>query len=1255
MNSVNILQWNVRSLPARSPSIQQLLTSSKCSIALISETWLLPSRKLNIPHFNLFRADRPDGYGGAAIATHSSLKVRPIEIDQNLKLAFSTNKIDILGIEVLNLKNFPSISLWSCYIPGDSHIPPGLWNSLFQLGTGNFFICGDFNCHHQAWGSSYSSRRGSMIYDTINSQGLNVLNTGAATHLGRPNCPDSAIDISFCSPNLNWLTTWHTMTEPHGSDHFPILISLNLAKRTHHNFQNVQNTSTPLTQFNLNKADWDLFSQTIKNNLFSIDESICPIESYNQFTQMILNSAKQSIAQKSNKKNFAPSPPWWDTSCTQAVKLRKNLFKIFRRTGLPSDFYNYSNACATTTRLLKNKKKTAWKQVCSNLNPSSPLQYLWNTAKRFRNCIQPPIRPLNDDWFDDFSSKVAPSYAPSETESSPHLLSNTPSFPSDHCLNLPLTHNELTFAINSRKSIASGLDQISPLMLKYLPEASIELLLSILNNLIKAHKLPLSWTEFKVIPIPKAHSNISFRPIALSSTLCKLVEHIFKNRFDWWLESKSILPNNLFAFRRGRGTIDCLANFIGQIYQAFNNKEFFVATFIDIRGAFDSVHIPLLLSQLESLNLPPNFINLISLLFSKRQLHFFSPFGSTNVRSTTTGLPQGSCLSPILFNLYMCSIIEHLNTMGHKCLVYADDIVIFSHNRHLDTAITSMNTALESLNEALTSSYFSIAHNKCKAIIFTRRRFDYCPDIIINDTIIPIVTNHTYLGINLDSKLRWAPHINVLTKFCARWSNLLRSVANTWWGSHPTSLLTIYKSVIRSKLDYGCFFSGSSAFSHRSKLNQLQTSCIRSILGALKSTPLPILEVEAVCQPLNLRSKWLAGKFLLKDISNHHPNIYNIFIDVFFSWRYVTKSIPVLASIAHSLMSSSNYIIKVDKLPLYEANFASLLFSPIINCDKNFLCHSIDFLKASSSNTVNGLFQEYIQNTFPLFILIYTDGSVSPISAGYSFFIPELCISFTNNLPPTASSYTAECFAIIESLQLISTLQPNKFLIATDSLSCLQSLSSYIFKSPSSSLIFLIRNLLFSLKEKGFEIQFLWIPGHTGITGNETADSLAKNTASIRIPSNNLIPWSDFCPKLKSCIHRLWSDSYNNLPPHFATWYRNLNPNIPPNPWFHKLNLSRKVICSFSRLRFGHTLLPSHSFKLSLNDSPLCTFDHTPAICDINHILFNCPALHSERLILFSLLHSLNIPLNSFHILTSQSKTTIHATIAFILNSGLLI
>lgn len=167
----------------------------------------------------------------------------------------------------------------------------------------------------------------------------------------------------------------------------------------------------------------------------------------------------------------------------------------------------------------------------------------------------------------------------------------------------------------------------------------------------------------------------------------------------------------------------------------------------------------------------------------------------------------------------------------------------------------------------------------------------------------------------------------------------------------------------------------------------------------------------------------------------------------FFDWRFISKSVSVLTSVAYSL-ASRNYIINTNNLPLY---FPSLLLIHKIHCNKNFLCHSIDFLKVSSSNFVNGLFQDYIHYMLPLYTLIHIDGSVSPISTELSFFIPDLYICFTNNFSPIALSYVTEFFAIIKSLQFISTLQPNKFLIATDSFSCLKCLSFNVFKLSNLS------------------------------------------------------------------------------------------------------------------------------------------------------------------------------------------------------------
>lgn len=126
----------------------------------------------------------------------------------------------------------------------------------------------------------------------------------------------------------------------------------------------------------------------------------------------------------------------------------------------------------------------------------------------------------------------------------------------------------------------------------------------------------------------------------------------------------SILPTNLFEFRKGMGTMECLSTFIGNIYHSFNHHEFFAATLVDIRGTFDSVNIPTLITHLLSLQLlqvPPSFCNVLSTLFNFRKIVFSSPFGTPNVRSTFSGLPQGSCLSPVLFNVHMSIVEKHLS------------------------------------------------------------------------------------------------------------------------------------------------------------------------------------------------------------------------------------------------------------------------------------------------------------------------------------------------------------------------------------------------------------------------------------------------------------------------------------------------------------------------------------------------------------------------------------------------------------------
>uniref|UniRef100_A0A2S2Q117 ribonuclease H n=1 Tax=Sipha flava TaxID=143950 RepID=A0A2S2Q117_9HEMI len=208
---------------------------------------------------------------------------------------------------------------------------------------------------------------------------------------------------------------------------------------------------------------------------------------------------------------------------------------------------------------------------------------------------------------------------------------------------------------------------------------------------------------------------------------------------------------------------------------------------------------------------------------------------------------------------------------------------------------------------------------------------------------------------------------------------------------------------------------------------------------------------------------------------------------------------------------------------------------------------------------VNKIFSEFLNMNFDNFVVVYTDGSVSHLSAGYSFFIPELHISFSNNLPPS-SSFTAECYAIIEALSLISNLASNKYLIASDSMSCLQALISNPFDSHLSSLVLIIKSIILKLHQDNYTIQFLWVSSHIGIHGNEFTDNLAKSTSNLICPSLTHLPRTDFIPILRRHISNLWCAYWSNLSAEFATRYKNIVPNVLNKTWFYNLNLPRSSI-----------------------------------------------------------------------------------------------
>ena len=95
------------------------------------------------------------------------------------------------------------------------------------------------------------------------------------------------------------------------------------------------------------------------------------------------------------------------------------------------------------------------------------------------------------------------------------------------------------------------------------------------------------------------------------------------------------------------------------------------------------------------------------------------------------------------------------------------------------------------------------------------------PELFLNGTALPVVEETKFLGLIFDSKLTFIPHLKYLSKKCLQAINLLRVVGHYDWGADSSTLLKLYDSTIRSKLDYGCMVYGSACDSYLQMLDPI--------------------------------------------------------------------------------------------------------------------------------------------------------------------------------------------------------------------------------------------------------------------------------------------------------------------------------------------------------------------------------------------------------------------------------------------------
>lgn len=1214
MDCLNIVQWNAQSIISNRLTFTKFLSDHNIHIAIISETWLKPNNRFNIKGYQVERNDCGNKHNGVAILIHNSITYTKIRTHYDNSLQNICVKI------VVNNKEIHIVSFYS---PSNSNpcFNKAKFDALIKSIPSPMIFAGDFNAHHVSWGCVDTQPRGRDVLEVIDDNNLVLLNDGQKTTVGSLTWRPNALDLSLVSPSLSACCDWSVYDDPLGSYHLPAIINVTLNNEGNSEGKCGNAMRLPVYP-NYKKVDWPKYTKYLSALLSDFQlESYSPTNAYHIFINMVKLALDKSILDNSthtsnpshskrNSKSRKSCLPWWNIKCTEVVANSKKAYLDFKYDPTEENYLRFKRLQAFKKLTLKNERTNSWMSLCQSFNRTTPISLIWKHIRKY-NKSYTNSNTNDNTWLLNFLHKYTPDSVSNIIDNNyTENLNNSNIFITE-----PFSYQELKSAILSRRDTAFGMDGIPYIVFKKMDKCATEIFLAVLNKLWLNNEIPINWKEDCLVPILKPECSKSdpnsYRPIALTSCVAKIFEQLLKQRIEFFVEQNQLLPSNQFGFRRGRSARESIAQLHLDIHNATSQKQHLLSVFFDISGAFNSVNVKVLCSELLSIGFPGKFVYWIQSFLSERNVYVKFNNQLYGPRLSSTGVCQGGILSPLLFILY----IHRLNIIlgsSVKNLQFADDLVVYASGNNLDTLAVTINDALTNLNQYFNYLNLEVNPKKSKIVLFGKRPV-LLP--IVSYECIPLsyCPEAKFLGVIFTSNLSWKKYIDKILLRANKSFNILKSLTGTFWGADPKILLTLYKSIVRSHFEYG-FFCFAADPKHLKSLELIQNKCMRLITGAFKSTPIGALQIECKLPPISIRMNYLKERFILKLFSLSNNALYINMINSISHSR--GKSIYLLQDLTEliELLKKSNVLQCNFPWPCYQGSFYSK-FPPI----HIFIDHNL-----FSKDDVNAMLCEWSDHR-----IIYTDGSKTHDCVSSAVFDSKQNFGFGYKIDKNSSIFTAEAIAILFALQHIAKYisSSSKWVIASDSMSVLKNLQNHKINANTNYIIYKIKEQWADLDQLNIKVVFVWVPSHIGVEGNERADFLAKaivNSDSVISSSSTSIspislPFTDAACLLKQRMCEGWGMHWYNVTQieNKGCVYSTLDTQINSLPWFCKYEfVNRKFYSIICRMRFGHCRLNFHLFRLKLEASPGCNYCNSQEIQSLHHIFFECSSFGIQRLVL---------------------------------------
>ena len=503
--------------------------------------------------------------------------------------------------------------------------------------------------------------------------------------------------------------------------------------------------------------------------------------------------------------------PWLTQGLIRSIQRKNNLFARFHKNRDEQLFKEYKKYRNILNRTIERAKRNYYNERVA-LNKNDPNQ-LWKTINDIANIKSrsniTPGNLLNDDGkiaseqstiaetLNNFFANVGKNMAKkiSAVESTNPTPWPTSSINNSLYLS-PSTPDEVSSVIDSlNNKKAVRVHDVETKFVKFAKTIISPRISNLFNACITEGIYPTSFKVAEIKPIYKRgdpNKATNYRPISLLSNFDKIFEKLLYNRLISYIEKFELLNERQFGFRKN----------YDKLVKSIDQNLYSCCVFVDLSKAFDTVDHEILLKKMyHFFGIRGKTQELFrSYLSDRYQYTKVSTSISSNSR-ISCGVPQGSCLGPILFLMYINDIP---NCSKFDISLFADDTYLMLSETNLKELESRVNEELKNLNEWFCRNKLSVNYSKTKFMIINKiphKSIDEPFKIALNGAVLERTESVKYLGVFIDEKLNWSVHTNHLSLQLAKLTGIFFRLRN--YVSKET-LYMIYYSLVYSRIQYYC-------------------------------------------------------------------------------------------------------------------------------------------------------------------------------------------------------------------------------------------------------------------------------------------------------------------------------------------------------------------------------------------------------------------------------------------------------------------